>query len=643
MYSYVTGGDICRALRACSSKNIAISLSIALFSTKAVHASEVHVGPVSITANGSVTAGVLVSAEKAGGRWINAKNAELSGTEYSGKPNLLGATSVDDNRLNWEQGDIVSSPITIAGDVRLEYNQFGAFIRGKAWYDYTLENHKVPHGNSLNHYEPNAPLEDEGFHDLAKFKGVELLDAYLYGNLQAGQVPVHIRVGNQVVKWGESRFFMNGINAINPIDVAEFHRPGSRPGDILRPTPLLYFKAGLANNFQLEGFYQLAWKESVLDGCGTFNARIDYLPGACFGVSRNGTSVFTHPTDYNDHEAYAAGSYIDRGPDREPDDHGQFGLALRYSLPEQKTEIGLYAMQVHSREPLPSAVLSTDPAKNDFGNPGWEYNGVDGSTTDSAYYFKDYAEDIRIFGVTAATQIANWSLFGEYSYRPNQPIMYHPGDTVPGVFGPTADLDFAFGAPIADDVMAAAPGSVFKGYGREKVSQLTLGGIGMFPQVLGADHLVIIGEVGMKYVHDLPSLSDVRYGRPDAFGSNLSTSQGVGSAGCNMGVAPQYQEEVCSDDGFVTDLSWAYRIRGQLTYKHPAAGVSLSPFAMFGHDVKGYSHDYHFIEGRLIGNVGIKVDFLADYTVELNYTTTGDAFWAQDDRDTLAVSARMSF
>lgn len=619
----------------------ALPLAVALFSAGATQAASFDLGPVSATANGSITAGALMSMEKAAGRWTNAKNAELIGAEYSGQANPVGATEADDSRLNWEKGEIVSSPVTLLGEIEFQYDRFGAFFRGKAWYDYTLENHKVPHGNSLNLYEQNATLEDDGFHDLAQFKGVELLDAYVYGDFDAGDVPVHVRVGNQVVNWGEGLFFMNGINSINPIDVAAFRRPGSQLKEALLPTPLFYFNAGITDSVSLEGFYQLAWNETVLEGCGTYFSGIDYFPGDCYGVSRKGAD----PTQYNDRESYAAGTYIDRGPNSEPSDSGQFGLALRYFDWDLGAEFGFYAMQIHSRTPQPSAVLSTDPTQYDNGGTGWVYNGVDGGTADSAYYFKDYAEDIRIFGVTASTNIAGWSVFGEYSFRPNQPIIYHTGDTVPDIFG-AAGVFAGLGAPLADEVVAQTqsdPGSVFEGYGREKVSQLTIGGIQTFSQILGADNLVFVGEVGMKYVHDLPSLDEVRYGRPDAFGSNLAASQGAGSLGCNLGVAPQYQDKVCTDDGFVTDFSWGYRMRGQLNYKGLFAGVNVSPFAAFGHDVKGYSHDYNFIEGRLLGNVGVKADYLAKYSAELSYTTTGGAFWAQDDRDFLALSARMNF
>jgi len=36
-----------------------------------------------------------------------------------------------------------------------------------------------------------------------------------------------VRLGRQVISWGESTFIPNGINVINPIDVARLRTPGS--------------------------------------------------------------------------------------------------------------------------------------------------------------------------------------------------------------------------------------------------------------------------------------------------------------------------------------------------------------------------------------------------------------------------------
>ncbi len=85
----------------------------------------------------------------------------------------------------------------------------------------------VPHGNFPNGYLADTPLSDDGMSNLNSFKGIALLDAYLYYSFDAGSVPIDLRLGRQVVSWGESTFIQNGINAINPVDVTALRRPGA--------------------------------------------------------------------------------------------------------------------------------------------------------------------------------------------------------------------------------------------------------------------------------------------------------------------------------------------------------------------------------------------------------------------------------
>lgn len=53
-------------------------------------------------------------------------------------------------------------------------------MRGKGWYDYTLDRRGVPHGSSANGDTPGARLDDSDFEALSKFSGASLLDAYVY-------------------------------------------------------------------------------------------------------------------------------------------------------------------------------------------------------------------------------------------------------------------------------------------------------------------------------------------------------------------------------------------------------------------------------------------------------------------------------
>lgn len=107
-------------------------------------------------------------------------------------------------------------------------------------------------------------------------------------------------------------------------------------------------------------------------------------------------------------------------------------------------------------------------------------------------------------------------MFGEYSFRPNQPVQLATGDLIPAFAGNPGQLGQLIGENITlgQDAINAAPGSAYNGYDRLKISQLSLGAIKTIPQLLGADSLNLIGEVGMKYMHDLPGSTNAAMARP---------------------------------------------------------------------------------------------------------------------------------
>ncbi len=56
---------------------------------------------------------------------------------------------------------------------------------------------------------------------------------------------------------------------------------------------------------------------------------------------------------------------------------------------------------------------------------------VPGQQNTNTRYFADYPEDIRIYGLSFSTNLLGTSVFGEYSYRPNQAIQLATGDLIP--------------------------------------------------------------------------------------------------------------------------------------------------------------------------------------------------------------------
>lgn len=123
-----------------------------------------------------------------------------------GIPGTGLSSTTDDDTLNFGKHDAFSTIIKGNNDFQLEKDGFGAFVRVKYWYDMELKDGDRPHGNGPNGYAAGTPLSDDGFSDTAKFSGIQLLDAYVYGSFDIADMPLDVRLGRQVVSWGESTF-----------------------------------------------------------------------------------------------------------------------------------------------------------------------------------------------------------------------------------------------------------------------------------------------------------------------------------------------------------------------------------------------------------------------------------------------------
>ena len=54
-----------------------------------------------------------------------------------------------------------------------------------------------------------------------------LLDAFGFWRFDLGRLPSELRLGQQVVSWGESTFIQGGLNQVNHFDVSALRVPGA--------------------------------------------------------------------------------------------------------------------------------------------------------------------------------------------------------------------------------------------------------------------------------------------------------------------------------------------------------------------------------------------------------------------------------
>lgn len=586
--------------------------------------------------------GQFDSSLSVGASWSTAKaDKDLIGVNNGGRG--LSQTT-DDGRQNFKRGETFSKIFKGIHDLELKYGDTGVFVRGKYWYDFELKDE----GREFKE------ISDSNRKEGAKSSGAELLDAFVYHNYSIGDQPGTVRLGKQVVSWGESTFLQNSINAINPIDVAAFRRPGAEVKEGLIPVNMFYVSQSLTDTLSAEFFYQLEWDQTVVDNCGTFFSQPDVYADGCDGNLRLLNSSRSIPgaalplLTANGVDINQEGVLVRRSGDRDARDDGQWGMALRWYADSLDTEFGAYFMNYHSRAPIfsatgaPASVFAAAPL---FGQLAPLV--VAGNSS----YFIEYPEDIRLYGLSFSTTLPTGTAWnGEISYRPNAPVQLNTTDILYAGVGPLGGL---FGnASLLDGV----PGQDLHGYRRKEVTQVQTTFTHFFDQVMGASRMTVVGEVGMTYVGGLESKSDLRYGRDPVFGPGalpntgpLNTCQTLNQStigGAANGASTANLSKNCNSDGYTTSASWGYRMRAIWDYNDVFAGVNLKPNVAWSHDVKGYSPGPggNFEEGRKAVSLGVDAEYQNTYTASLAYTNFfGGDYSVQDDRDFVALSFGMNF
>jgi len=295
------------------------------------------------------------------------------GTRYS--------VNGDDANLNYDSG-LFSNVAKGTHDLEVDFKNLqdvSLFLRGTYFVDF-------------ENIRGDSPLSDKAKREVGR--DMELLDAYISYDLPTS-IPVNIRLGNQVLSWGESTFIQNGINVINPIDVTKFRIPGSELREALRPVPLLSVSLQATDNLTLEGFYQFKQEEMEIDPAGSYFSTKDFVgPGGQYAMLGFGSTGQPNMESFTDNPLYgllegetarvptisnpgfnpalppsaanapflpSGAAAIPRGRSNRASDSGQFGLAARYFAEGlNDTEFGFYFINYHSRLPVISAITGRD-------------------------------------------------------------------------------------------------------------------------------------------------------------------------------------------------------------------------------------------------------------------------------------------
>jgi len=629
----------------------------------------------------SVAAGSFDGPAGIEGRWamevtvgasMRTKDADES-LVFIGNGGTASSGTVDDGNLNYNKGDVINAVAKAVGELELKKDNVGVFLRAKAFSDFHNRSNKVPHGSSNNAYRPNEPLNDDGFEKGTKFEDAQFLDTYAFADFEPFGKPLTVKLGNQVVTWGEALFVLGGVNQYSNFDAAALRRPGVQLKEVFLPLPQIYGNIQATDALSIESFVQLNHEKVVIDGCGTYFSPADLLncnfqgspvnPGV-LDVGGNEIDF----TGYNDRESFEGGGTVtvngspfdtsttsgasgltgvlagltglptDLGnlnfrmaqlADRRAKDTGQVGLAARYYAGEIGTEFGAYLVNYHQR--IPNLGLVKTPSNYE----GSIFNGLEAggqSVVNPLSYFFDYGkENIQVAGVSAATELFGFSVFGEMSYTKDYPAGYNTVDLIKG--GATGD------GPLGryGDNDQFPEGSVLDGFKPLDKIQMQVSTIKLFPRRLGASSVALVAEVGAQIWRGIgdPFTSE-RFGRSPAFGAGAHQTYNGGA--CDRSVNPNTNN--CVVDGYATETAFGYRVLSVITYPDALYGVTLQPRLFFSHDFKGYSADGVFLEDRMNLGLGLRAEIQsAKYFAEVNYSMFNDEAYFDPfkDRDFLSL------
>ncbi len=505
--------------------------------------------------------------------------------------NPRGTEAMLDGDLNFRQGDLTSQPDRITTELTIKNGQTTIFVRGTAFYDTVLATGSNTDFRPL----PHGSIDASG-------RAIRLLDAFVDQKFDVVGAPATVRVGNQVINWGESTFIQGGINSVAPVDATAAHAPGTELKDIILPIPAIDFKYSPTSNVSFEAYYQFLNAHTLLDGQGTFLEANDLVsPGGRFIVEGSSTTPpFLTNLNFTRLPDAAFGRIQPQSNATDAKNlSDEFGVASRLTVPAlDDAEFGAYYETFASRTPFvnfktgsPQAALADELGLIGLG-PSTSYLA---DTTVSL----TYPEHIHLVGASFSfVGPAQLQFQGEISHRFNQPILLAFADDelavdIPALCTPGLPLTAALAgncagakADPAIQALGGGPNNFNTTFGVAKrfpVSQVQASVTKLWNNIPGTpiESTVFVAEAGLVYVHDFPSSAAIL----QSFGT-------TGASGFALNGVPVVPTSTGGIQSTQLASQVSYGVDALATFDLPhtlPAGIDMTPSIAFNWGIGGTS------------------------------------------------------
>jgi hypothetical protein len=315
---------------------------------------------------------------------------------FSSRANTDQYSNADNGNLNYHAGNLFNTYLKINPELLMKFpDNYKFMARGTAFFDVMA--------TDTRRTDLSSAAESQTARDL------QPLDLWASKEFNIGPQSARVRVGNQVVNWGESIFAIGGINSTNAFDIQKLLTPGTQLKEAVLPAPMISFAAGLGSGVNVDMYYQFMWNKNRFPAVGSYFSTSDNLgkgnkPLFISPVNPNfgGLDATADPTLANTIMIPFLG-------DDEPGDQGQMGIALHYKPRGSQVDFGFYYLRYHDKGPVIESLVAGPRLV--------------------------YLEDRQLFGVSANFPLGTWAVGWELSYRPDDAV------SLTGPFNPGGSLD----------------------------------------------------------------------------------------------------------------------------------------------------------------------------------------------------------
>lgn len=511
----------------------------------------------------------------------------------------------DDGTRNYDKWDTVSNRVAILSDINISYKNVGLFLRPQIFYDSVPfstpswsnkylspfvtasgSNNQLAAGQISS---PDSWWDDEYKHTMG-YKA-RFLDAYAYGSFDIGGRELNLRVGRQVITWGEALMLQGGIAfAQNRVDSSAATLPGVELKEVFLPTGAVYGSLAVTDNTTVEAYWQYEWIKSTLFPTGSFFSMQDFIDGDRFIALPQLGGIGFGRVEHN-------GS-----------NDKQWGFAVRHTL-ENATELGAYIVNYTDKFPMfwaangsadlmSAAEMQARPENTIYPNGSFGIN---------------YFDNIRMYGLSVNTVLGGVQVGAEYAYRANAPIV--PACEAKDLLKRQCrDASFyavnGFGVWPTDIATAQtmANTSTFSWPNRAEIHSFNIGGTYMLQPSALWDTATLVGELGGWVVGSYQD-DELQFAHLGAF-----TKSGYG-------ISMQFMPE----------------------YKNVFEGVDLTIPFFVNYGIEGSFSPFNYNEQNLWWSVGAEFTYLEHWKFSGYYSdfTGPNNLWV--DRDNISLNVKYTF